>query len=123
MNFTEIMNTCYVIKNISSTNEKKEFLASITDEDFKNFLKWEFDSSIVSGLSDKKINKVLTDDMFDDDGDWSTCDVKTIFDVFKYLENHKTGTDNDIKTVQWYRKQICKNDEEVEFFNNVIINL
>ena len=120
MNFTQIMETCNKIKSISSTNEKKEFLASITDEDFKNFLKWEFDSSIVSGLSDKKINKVLDDDMFDD-GDWSTCDVKTIFDVFKYLENHKTGTDNDIKTVQWYRKQICKNDEEVEFFNNVII--
>ena len=120
MNFTQIMETCNKIKSISSINEKKEFLASITDEDFKNFLKWEFDSSIVSGLSDKKINKVLDDNMFDD-GDWSTCDVKTIFDVFRYLENHKTGTDNDIKTVQWYRKQICKNDEEVEFFNNVII--
>lgn len=119
MNFTEIMNTCYIIKNISSTNEKKEFLASITDEDFKNFLRWEFDSSIVSGLSDKKINKLLADNMFDD-GDWSTCDAKTIFDVFRYLENHKTGTDNDIKTVQWYRKQICKNDEEVEFFNRVV---
>ena len=119
MNFTQIMETCNKIRSISSTNEKKEFLASIIDEDFKNFLKWEFDSSIVSGLSDKKINKVLDDNMFDD-GDWSTCDVKTIFDVFKYLENHKTGTDNDIKTVQWYRKQICKNDEEVEFFNRVV---
>ena len=119
MNFTQIMETCNKIKSISSTNEKKEFLASIIDEDFKNFLKWEFDSSIVSGLSDKKINKVFADDMFDD-GDWSTCDAKTIFDVFKYLENHKTGTDSDIRTVQWYRKQICKNDEEVEFFNRVV---
>ena len=119
MNFTQIMETCNKIKSISSTNEKKEFLASIIDEDFKNFLKWEFDSSIVSGLSDKKINKVLADDMFDD-GDWSTCDAKTIFDVFRYLENHKTGTDSDIRTVQWYRKQICKNDEEVEFFNRVV---
>ena len=119
MNFTQIMETCNKIKSISSTNEQKEFLASIIDEDFKNFLKWEFDSSIVSGLSDKKINKVFADDMFDD-GDWSTCDAKTIFDVFKYLENHKTGTDSDIRTVQWYRKQICKNDEEVEFFNRVV---
>lgn len=120
MNFTQIMQTCNKIKSISSTNEKKEFLASINDEDFKNFLKWEYDSSIISGLSEKKINKVLADDMFDD-GDWTTCDVKTIFDVFRYLESHKTGTDNDIRTVQWYRKQICKNDEEIEFFNNVII--
>ena len=119
MNFTEIMNTCNKIKSISSTNEKKEFLASITDEDFKNFLKWEFDSSIISGLSEKKINKVLVDDMFEE-GDWTTCDVKTIFDVFRYLENHKTGKDEDIRTIQWYRKQICKNDEEMEFFNNVI---
>ena len=119
MNFTQIMETCNKIKSISSTNEKKEFLASITDKDFKNFLRWVFDSSIVSGISDKKINKVLADNMFDK-GDWTTCDVKTIFDVFKYLESHKTGKDEDIRTVQWYRKQICKNDEEVEFFNNVI---
>ena len=119
MNFTEIMNTCYTIKNISSTNEKKAFLQSITDEDFKNFLKWMYDSSIISGISEKKINKVLADDMFDD-CDWTTCDVKTIFDTFRYLEFHKTGTDNDIRTIQWYRKQICKNDEEVEFFNRVV---
>lgn len=119
MNFTQIMETCNKIKSISSTNEKKEFLASITDEDFKNFLRWLFDSSIVSGLSEKKINKVFADDMFDD-SDWTTCDVKSIFDVFRYLENHKTGKDEDIRTVQWYRKQICKNDEEVEFFNRVV---
>lgn len=119
MTFTQIMETCSKIKSISSTNEKKEFLASIIDEDFKNFLRWEFDSSIVSGLSDKKINKILVDDIFDD-GDWTTCDVKTIFDVFRYLESHKTGTDNDIRIVQWYRKQICKNDEEKEFFNRVV---
>lgn len=119
MNFTQIMETCNKIKSISSTNEKKEFLASITDEDFKNFLKWEFDGSIISGLSEKKINKVLADDMFEDN-DWTTCDVKTIFDVFRYLESHKTGKDEDIRTVQWYRNQICKNDEEVEFFNRVV---
>ena len=118
MNFTQIMETCNKIKSISSTNEKKEFLASITDEDFKNFLKWLYDSSIVSGISDKKINKVLDDDMFG--GDWTTNDCKTIFDVFRYLEFHKTGTDDDIKTVQWYRNQICANDEEKEFFNRVI---
>lgn len=119
MNFTQIMETCNKIKSISSTNEKKEFLASITDEDFKNFLKWEFDGSIISGLSEKKINKVLADDMFED-SDWTACDVKTIFDVFRYLESHKTGKDEDIRTVQRYRNQICKNDEEVEFFNRVV---
>jgi DNA ligase-1 len=119
MDFTQIMELCNKIKSINSTNEKKEFLASITDEDFKNFLKWMYDSSIVSGISDKKINKVLADDMFND-SDWTTCDVKTIFDVFRYLESHKTGKDEDIRTVQWYRNQICKNDEEVKFFNNVV---
>lgn len=117
MNFTELMNTCNKVKSISSTNEKKAFLQSVKDEDFKNFLKIEFDSSIVFGLSDKKINKVVQYDIFDD---FTTCDVKTIFDVFRYLEFHKTGTDEDIRTVQWYRNQICKNDEEVEFFNRVV---
>ena len=116
MNFTEIMNTCYTIKNISSTNEKKEFLASITDEDFKNFLKIEFDSSIVFGLSDKKINKTLELEY----PCFSNEPPSTIFDVFKYLENHKTGTDDDIRTIQLLRSQICKNDEEKEFFNRVV---
>ena len=118
MTFTQIMETCNKIKSISSTNEKKVFLQSINDEDFKNFLKWEFDGSIVSGLSDKKINKNVEDDMFG--GDFTTCDIKNIFDVFRYLQFHKTGTDSDIKTIQWYRNQICKNDEEVEFFNRVV---
>lgn len=120
MTFTQIKEHFDNIKNISSTNEKKEYLSKIDDEDFKKFLKWEFDSSIVSGLSEKKINKVLADDVFDD-SDWTTCEVKTIFDTFRYLESHKTGTDDDIRTIQWYRNQICKNDEEMEFFNNVII--
>jgi len=117
MNFTEIMDTCNKVKSISSTNEKKEFLASITDEDFKKFLKWEFDSSIITGISDKKINKIFDDDVF---SDWATCDVKEIFDVFRYLENHKTGTDEDIRTIQWYRNHLCENDEEKEFFNRVV---
>ena len=118
MTFSEIKSTCDKLKSISSTNEKKAFLQSITDEDFKNFLKWEFDSSIVSGLSDKKLNKVLEEDIFG--GDWTTCDCKTIFDVFRYLEFHKTGTDEDIRTIQWYRNQICGSDEEKEFFNRVV---
>lgn len=118
MRFSEIKQTCDKLKDISSTNEKKEFLKSITDEDFKNFLRWEFDSSIISGISDKKINKNVEDDIFG--GDWTTCDQKDIFDVFRYLSFHKTGTDEDIRTVQWYRNQICANDEEKEFFNRVV---
>lgn len=117
MTFTQIKEHFDNIKNISSTNEKKEYLSKIDDEDFKKFLKWLYSTDIISGISSKKINKEVNTDIF---GDWSTCDVKDIFDVFRYLEFHKTGRDEDIANVQWYRKQICKNDEEVEFFNNVI---
>ena len=120
MTFIEIKSICDKIKSISSTNEKKEFLASITDEDFKNFLRWLFDSSIVSGISDKKINKDVGYDMFENYKSNVLDENTTIFNVFKYLENHKTGTDDDIRTVQWYRNQICKNDEEKEFFNRVV---
>ena len=117
MTFTQIKEHFDNIKNISSTNEKKEYLSKIDDEDFKKFLKWLYSTDIISGISSKKINKEVNNDIF---GDWSTCDVKTIFDVFRYLEFHKTGRDEDIANIQWYRNQICKNDEEVEFFNNVI---
>ena len=120
MTFSEIKSICDKIKFISSTNEKKEFLASITDEDFKNFLRWLFDSSIVSGLSDKKINKDVGYDMFENYKSNVLDENTTIFNVFKYLENHKTGTDDDIRTMQWYRNHLCKNDEEKEFFNRVV---
>lgn len=119
MNFTQIKETCDKIKSISSINEKKAFLQSITDEDFKNFLKWLYDSSIVSGLSDKKINKDVEDIFEGYTSNWLDEDT-TIFNVFKYLELHKTGTDDDICTIQWYRNHLCKNDEEKEFFNRIV---
>ena len=117
MRFSEIKKCFDEIKNISSTNEKKEYLKNHDDEDFKKFLKWLYSTDIISGISSKKINKEVNSDIF---GDWTTCDQKDIFDVFRYLESHKTGRDEDIANIQWYRKQICSNDEDVEFFNNVI---
>lgn len=117
MRFSEIKKCFDEIKNISSTNEKKEYLKNHDDEDFKKFLKWLYSTDIISGISSKKINKEVNSDIF---GDWTTCDQKDIFDVFRYLEFHKTGRDEDIANIQWYRNQICSNDEEVEFFNNVI---
>lgn len=117
MRFSEIKKCFDEIKNISSTNEKKEYLKNHDDEDFKKFLKWLYSTDIISGISSKKINKEVNTDIF---SDWTTCDQKDIFDVFRYLEFHKTGRDEDIANIQWYRNQICSNDEEVEFFNNVI---
>ena len=49
MTFSEIKSICDKIKSISSTNEKKEFLASITDEDFKNLILTDGLETIESG--------------------------------------------------------------------------
>lgn len=121
MKFSDIRKHFDNIKNLSSTNDKKEYLAkNCNNEEFKSFLKWVYDTSVISGISTKKISKVFSDSIFDDYNDFTTCDVKTIFDVFRYLEHHKSGRDEDIKMIQWYRNQICADDEDVEFYNNVI---
>lgn len=118
MRFSEIKRHFDSIRDISSTNGKKDYLKSIDDEDFKRFLVWLYDTSVISGISSKKINKDVAS-IFGS-GSFTTCDMKDIFDVFRYLKNHKTGRDEDIEYVQYMRDQICADDSEKEFFNRVI---
>ena len=62
MNFTQIMGLCNKIKSISSTNEKKEFLASITDEDFKNYIsiRHTLNISAKMGVAEETFSDILS---------------------------------------------------------------
>jgi len=117
MTFSKIKKTCDELKKISSTNEKKEFLKTIDDEDFKKFLKWLLDSSVITGLSSKKINKNVD---VAEGWEQATSNITDLFGMFDYLESHKTGTDKDIAVVQYCRNLLCKSEDDIEFFNRVV---
>ena len=91
----DIYNFCLAIQRISSTNEKKIFIAQHKDkEHIKEFLKFMFDKQIVTGISNSKINKLVKVN--------PPIVAETFFDVLSYLKEHNTGSDVDIAVCQDY---------------------
>ena len=86
------------IQNTSSTNGKVEIISKNKDNEmFKECLKFLFDTNIVTGISDKKINKEIT----------FGCDefikiLSNFTDVINYLKQNNTGRDEDILAIQLY---------------------
>ena len=116
MNFTQITKALNELSSISGTNAKIDFIKSHDDEDLKEVYKWLFDNSRISGIAEKKFEKKVSS-LF---GDFGTCDVKKIYDVFMYLDYHNTGSDEDISNVQWYMNQICSTEEEKKTFKKIV---
>lgn len=116
MRFTEICKTLTELGSITGTNAKIDFIKSHNDEQLKEVYKWLFDNSRISGIAEKKFDKKVNS-LF---GDFVTCDVKEITDVFRYLDFHNTGSDEAISTVQWYMSEICSTDEERETFKKIV---
>lgn len=88
----EILNGLNKIKAESGTNAKEDILKQYTDNDFKQVLKYLYDTQYVFGLSTKKIDKKVNVEL--------KKDCQSILEVFEYLEKNNTGTDFDIFVVQ-----------------------
>jgi len=117
MEFSAICKVLKKISSISGTNEKIALIKSIDDDDLKEVYKWLFDNSRISGIAEKKFEK---DYGFELAGDFTTCDVKTIYDVFIYLDCHHTGSSKDIIEVKDLMKQICEDDFEKDIFKKIV---
>lgn len=117
MRFSTICKVLNKIASISGTNEKIALIKSFDDEDLKEVYKWLFDNSRISGIAEKKFEK---DYGFELAGDFTTCDQKTIQDVFRYLDNHHTGSGKDIIEVKDLMDKICTTDEEKEIFKKIV---
>lgn len=95
----DVYNFCLAIQRISSTNDKKVFIAEHKGkEHIEEFLKFMFDKQIVTGISNSKINKkvkVVPEVV-----------IETLFDLLKYLQLHNTGSDSDIAVCQDYLQGI-----------------
>lgn len=116
MNFKQITQALNELSSISGTNAKIDFIKNHDDEQLKEVYKWLFDNSRISGIAEKKFEKQV-DSLL---GDFGTCDIKEITDVFRYLDFHNTGSDEAISTVQWYMSEICSTDEEKETFKKIV---
>lgn len=118
------------IQNTTSTNEKKSIIAANKDNElFKKCLVFLLDSDVVTGISDKKLNKFVG---------MSGTELNSFEEVMKYLADFNSGSDMDIGTMQrfienqpeeyqgFYRQMITKKfrlgcDKKV--VNSVIPNL
>ena len=126
----EVIKIFKQIQNTTSTNEKKSIIeANKDDKLFKKCLVFLLDSNIITGISDKKLNKFVG---------MSGTELNSFEEVMKYLVDFNSGSDMDIGTMQgfienqpeeyqgFYRQMITKKfrlgcDKKV--VNSVIPNL
>jgi DNA ligase-1 len=74
------------------------------DEDVKYLLNFVYNPYIVTGISDKKLNKELPQ-VFDL---WSDNTFESDKEVFEYIKTHNTGRDEDIRVVQNYELDMLR---------------
>lgn len=109
----------------NSRNYKMEVLKKYADNNcIKYFLNFLYNPYIVTGISNKKLNKnveITTEDIFSDTMKdrmiW--IDYPEDSEIFEYVKEHNTGTDSNIWTVQHFRDGHIK-PELHDLFNKMI---
>lgn len=99
------------IQNTKSINDKKAIIATNKDNElFKKCLVFLLDSNIVTGISDKKLNKDTFILGYDN------CNS---FDILmEYLKQNNTGSDYDIRTVKFFIEN--QPEEYQDFYKQMI---
>lgn len=116
MNFSQISKAFAEVSTISSTNDRIAWLKAHDDEDFKEVLKWYLDTSRVTGIAEKKFDKVGAAQP-----EMVTQDVKTFSDVIRYLDCNKTGRDEDVAWVKYLGMNICEGQPlEMDTFRGLV---
>lgn len=78
------------------------------DEDIKYYLNFVFNPYIVTGISDKKIEKLLNIGMM---SDWFSPPI--IKDILERVKIHNTGTDDVLSDIRNYYEGILEYDDDV----------
>jgi DNA ligase-1 len=101
----EVIKIFKQIQNTSSTNGKKTIIEANKDNElFKKCLVFLLDSNVVTGISDKKLNKFVG---------MSGTELNSFKEVIKYLSDFNSGSDMDIGTIQGF---IENQPEEYQVF-------
>lgn len=115
MTFSQISKAFAEVSQISSTNEKIAWLKQHDDPDFKEVLAWYLDTSRITGIAEKKYDKVEAEHPM-----FTTQDQKTFSDVIRYLDCNKTGRDEDVAYVKYLGNQITSNPEDANTFRALV---
>ena len=114
----EILTFCRHVMSMSSTNDKKSYVASFCNNDnIKNFLSWLLDKLIVTGISTKKLTKDVSK------AEFPLYIPHSINEVMIYLRDHNTGSDKDIVAVQGYFKWIASyitDEEDIKILQKIV---
>lgn len=106
----EVIKIFKQIQNTSSLNDKKSIIAVNKDNElFKKCLIFLLDSNVVTGISDKKLNKFVG---------MSGHELNSFEEVMKYLSDFNSGSDMDIGTVQGFIENEPK--EYQDFYKQMV---
>lgn len=95
------------IQKCNGRKEKEEVLSRYkNNENIKYILQFIFDPYILSGISEKKLNKKLSNN--------SHYDCKDIISLLDYLKDHNTGKDVDIAYAQGYLNNNSKHSQLIK---------
>lgn len=115
MNFSQISKAFAEVSQISSTNEKIAWLKSHDDPDFKAVLKWYLDPSVITGIAEKKFDKVGAAQP-----EMVTQDQKDFYNVMRYIESNHTGKDEDVAWIKYLGMNICSGIDEMATFRALV---
>lgn len=102
------------IQKTSSLNDKKAIIANNKDNElFKKYLVFLLDGNVITGISDKKLNKKVPVFTFKGRNECYSFD-----DVMEYLKKNNSGKDCDIFMMQKFLKNVP--DEDKEFYKQMI---
>lgn len=105
----EVIEIFKQIQSTSSINDKKSIITANKDNElFKKCLRFLLDSSLITGISEKKIKKEVPE---------SGYSLPLFEDVMKYLAQNNTGTDNDISIIQAF---LNEHEDDREFYEQMI---
>ena len=108
----EVIKLFKQIQETSGSNDKKAIISANKDNElFKRCLAFLLNPNIITGLSDKKLNKEVEMTKHID----ITCDFESIMD---YLETNNSGRDSDISIVQGFI--MAQPEEHREFYSQMV---
>ena len=102
-----------IFEELMGTTKKSEKAAILIRNQgnrlFTSTLKWLLDPFVLTGISSKKLNKNVS---------YDTTPIQTWEDMMVYLENHHTGSDDDIRIVQGFIES--QPEEQREYYRALV---
>ena len=116
MNLNEVIKIFNEIQETSSKNEKERIIREHSDNElFKKCLVFLLDSSIVTGISDKKLKKNVKSSS--ELAPYYLCSNSDFIDVMKYIKRNNTGKDEDIYELQAF---LSGHEDNRKFYEQMI---